>query len=229
MDTDIDKILTNDFDIIRFIYFCIYQIIYNITVILYEFDFYFEREDYSFISNYFINFKIELNNDNTYLFYKNDKYYRENNILYLESSDKIYWIDKNKYYIKSNNIISEDKEKTFKSINDRFFSSFNIIVLLNSIAKIINKFISYKSFVLVTENKLQFLNELSRICKNINLNFFFYLNNNSFHVKEIWEIIKDNNKQNILLIGINLMYLFREFSSINLKIRTNNFFTKLLL
>ncbi len=229
METNVKKILKNDFDIIRFIYFCIYQIIYNITVILYEFDFYFERDDYTFITDKFINFKIESKEDNTYLFYDNDKYYRNKNILHMERYDKTYWIDNDIYYVKSGNIISEDNEKTFKSINDRFFPTLNIIVILNSIAKIINKFLIYNSFVSVLENKLQFLNNTGNVDKNINLNFFFYFNNNLLYVKDIWEIIKENNKQNILLIGVNLMYLFREFSSINLKIRTHNFFTKTLL
>ncbi len=220
---DLDKTLTNDYDIIKFINFCNYQISYNITTILYEFDFYFERDDFSFIYNYFKKFKIQTIDNKKIIEYNDEKYYRDNNILYMEKNNKLYWIDNNIYFVKSNNIILEDNEKTFKSINNRFFSDLNIIKILNGIVNIINKIIIYDSFVSVSTNKLKFINICTCSLKIINLNFFFYLNNNKFYVKDIWEITQENNKKNIVLIGINLMYLFREFSSVNLKIRSFNF------
>ncbi len=227
MDKTITKILTNDFDIIKHIYFCIYQIIYNITVILYEFDYYYERNNFSFIADKYKNFTITITNNNNCLIYFDDKYYRENNIMYLVRNNNIYWLDKNIYYVKKDNIIIEDVDKTFQSINERFFIDFNFINILNSIAKIINKFIFYNKYILVTENKIKFLNNCN--LKIINLNFFFYLNNGFFYVKDIWEIIQDNKKENIMKIGMNLMYLYREFSSVNLKITSNTLSTKFFL
>ncbi len=219
--------LTNDFEIIKYIYFCIYQIIYNITVILYEFDYHYERNNYSFIIDNFNKFTTITIDNRKYFLYGNDEYYRDNNILYMIRNNKTYWIDKNVYYVKSNDVVSEDTEKIFNSVNNRFFSKFNIVVVLNSIAKIINKFINYNNYVTFSGNKIQFLNDRGN--KTINLNFFFYSNNGFFYVKELWEIIPDIKKENILNIGMNLMYLFKEFSSISLRIKTNSFSKKLIL
>ncbi len=230
MEKCIDEILTNDFDIVKHIYYCVYQIIYNITVILYEFDFYYERDNLSFISDNFKNFKnfsiITIDNKNV-LLCNDDKYYRENNILYLEMENKTYWFNKNIYYVKSGENILEDSNKIFKSVNERYFSEFNVIKILNSMAKILNKFIVYKKYVSVSANKIQFVNECGY--KIINLNFFFYLNGESFYVKDIWEIIQNNKKENMMKIGMNLMYLYREFSSVNIKIKTNNFNKKTII
>lgn len=214
----ITKNIVNDIDKMNLIYFGIYQIMYNITVILNEVDFYYDRNTYCFNNQFVKNMRIEIIDNIKYFTYEDKKYYRKNNILYMEKNNKIYWIENEIYYMNEINNIKIDDEKTFISINDLLFNDLNLIVVLNSICKILNIIINYKEFMTISRNKIIFNNQ----CKNmINLNFFFYIDNNKFYLKEFWEFYECSNKNTIIKLGMNLIYLLNSFNSVKFHFKKN--------
>jgi hypothetical protein len=218
---------SSDFEQIQYIYFCLYQIMYNITVLLFELDVYHDRKQYFFMSENLKNTNTQTIDGTRCLFCGDCKYYRNNNILYMEKNNNTYWNDMDTYWVKSDGVISVDPNNTFKSINELILYDFNMIKVLNSTAKILNNIVGLDKFVKIYPNKIHFINDCNCKMKLINLNFFFYLNNGSFRVKEMWEFLQFiDDKKNIILMGINLLYLLNEFSTIHIKIISNNFFLK---
>lgn len=229
MDKNKSLSFSSDYEQVQYIYFSLYQIMYNITVLLFELDIYHDRKQYYFVSEKLKGAGAETKTieGTRYFIFKECKYYRINNIMYMEKNSNTYWVDKNVHWVKSNGIVSPDPENTFKSINELILSEFNMIVILTSTANILNGIIGFDKFVIPSVNKVHFLNDCNCKLKIINLNFFFYYSNGEFKVKEMWEFLQfTDDKKNIILMGINLLYLLNEFSTIHIKIVSNNFFLK---
>lgn len=217
------KYIDNEVDKIKFVNFGIYQIMYNITVILNELDFYYDRNNYNF-NNYLVqNIKVETIDNIKYFNLNDRKYYRKNNILYMEKNSKKYWIENEIFYVSEENIISVDLEKTFVSTNELLFNELNVITILSSIQKILNAItnVNFRQFLSIMKNKILFYGHCYAYNKLINLNFFYYLDNEKFYLKEFWEFYEAPTKGCIIKFGMNLIYLLNNFGSVKLSFITH--------
>ena len=142
---------------------------------------------------------IKVNSDNLLLYYYNEyKFYKLNDIYYTVLDNKII-SETDINYLGFNNIISNSK----------------IIILLNSISKIVNSIsIQYKKTIEITNSDaiIKIYNSEHNIIKIISLSFFYYSKNNLLHLKQIWEFFNNIDQINILLN--NILLIINYFNSL---------------
>ena len=152
--------------------------------------------------------------DFLYIYKNNHIYVIKNNILYYVYKDELYYIKNNYYYKFGNNDTTNDVINIIK-FNDLIDYKSKIILLLQGINNIINKFvIAHKNFVYLLDSKLYIKNACFGIIKIINLSLFYYSENNILYLKDIIWFFNDINQ-----VGTILEYIIYLINNLHLLIK----------